>query len=271
MMRKAFTLIELLVVIAIIAILAAILFPVFAQAKAAAKKTACLSNLKQNSLAVLMYISDYDNRYPQSAYTTDGPNGWLIPAMGYHVFTVYDAVLPYTKNADIFTCPTKPDAIPWSAILAGAGLVPAQGLKQASFAPNFGLFADPAVTGPSLSFAAPVISEAEVSQPSITTMFYDAKYMRPATINTEDPSTCVGPTPAGPCYHTVTTGFGTANFPGTSRHGDKFNINFADGHSKTYSAKGGIVSTAPDKYWSGYANMVQTDHFPFDLNGIPER
>src|SRR5690348_4323783 len=63
-LRRAFTLIELLVVIAIIAILAAILFPVFAQAKAAAKKTACLSNVKHLSLATFMYINDYDDMMP---------------------------------------------------------------------------------------------------------------------------------------------------------------------------------------------------------------
>ncbi len=62
--KHAFTLIELLVVIAIIAILAAILFPVFAQAKAAAKKTACLSNTKQLNLAVMQYMADYDDMYP---------------------------------------------------------------------------------------------------------------------------------------------------------------------------------------------------------------
>src|ERR1700677_1343177 len=62
--KKAFTLIELLVVIAIIAILAAILFPVFAQAKEAAKKTSCLSNMKQLGLADIMYVNDHDDTYP---------------------------------------------------------------------------------------------------------------------------------------------------------------------------------------------------------------
>ncbi|MCA1947339.1 MAG: prepilin-type N-terminal cleavage/methylation domain-containing protein, partial [Armatimonadetes bacterium] len=62
--QRAFTLIELLVVIAIIAILAAILFPVFAQAKKAAKKTTCLSNVKQHALAVLMYSADADDTLP---------------------------------------------------------------------------------------------------------------------------------------------------------------------------------------------------------------
>ena len=63
-MKKAFTLIELLVVIAIIAILAAILFPVFAQAKVAAKKTSCLSNMKQMGTGTMIYLSDYDDLFP---------------------------------------------------------------------------------------------------------------------------------------------------------------------------------------------------------------
>ena len=69
---QAFTLIELLVVIAIIAILAAILFPVFAQAKAAAKKTACLSNTKQLNTAGMLYMADYDDTYPIGYYATEG-------------------------------------------------------------------------------------------------------------------------------------------------------------------------------------------------------
>lgn len=70
MMKRAFTLIELLVVIAIIAILAAILFPVFAQAKEAAKKASAISNIKQTAVGTVIYMSDYDDRYP-SAYSVD--------------------------------------------------------------------------------------------------------------------------------------------------------------------------------------------------------
>jgi prepilin-type N-terminal cleavage/methylation domain-containing protein len=72
MIKRAFTLIELLVVIAIIAILAAILFPVFAQAKEAAKKTAALSNVKQNALGIIMYSTDYDDTFPLSSSISAG-------------------------------------------------------------------------------------------------------------------------------------------------------------------------------------------------------
>src|SRR5687767_7774401 len=75
MTRKAFTLIELLVVIAIIAILAAILFPVFARAKEAAKKSTCLSNLKQIGLGVHMYLDNFDDRMPIWTGNAGDPNG----------------------------------------------------------------------------------------------------------------------------------------------------------------------------------------------------
>src|SRR5689334_10704765 len=101
-LRKAFTLIELLVVIAIIAILAAILFPVFAKAKEAAKKTACLSNVKQNAVAVIMYVTDNDSTYPMIAYGTNGTG--FIPGSTV-IYSVFDAIMPYTKNKDIFNCP----------------------------------------------------------------------------------------------------------------------------------------------------------------------
>jgi len=73
--RAGFTLIELLVVIAIIAILAAILFPVFAQARDKARQAACLSNFKQIGLAIMMYTQDYDESYPNSTFN-NGPSGW---------------------------------------------------------------------------------------------------------------------------------------------------------------------------------------------------
>ena len=74
---SAFTLIELLVVIAIIAILAAILFPVFAQAREKARQTSCLSNMKQLGTATMMYVQDYDERMPSDANTTR-PDGSIL-------------------------------------------------------------------------------------------------------------------------------------------------------------------------------------------------
>jgi prepilin-type N-terminal cleavage/methylation domain-containing protein/prepilin-type processing-associated H-X9-DG protein len=95
--NRAFTLIELLVVIAIIAILAAILFPVFAQAKLAAKRTVDLSNLKQMTLALIMYSGDYDDYGPLVRQETAGTGGIGADAQG-QVWK--DSVQPYIKNGD---------------------------------------------------------------------------------------------------------------------------------------------------------------------------
>lgn len=96
MKRKGFTLIELLVVIAIIAILAAILFPVFAQARESARKTACVNNVKQISTGVMMYTQDYDEKLPILGISTELRGRWMWQ------------IIPYVKNSQIFTCPHTP-------------------------------------------------------------------------------------------------------------------------------------------------------------------
>ena len=114
-MRKGFTLIELLVVIAIIAILAAILFPVFARAREKARQTACLSNLKQLGLGLQMYAQDYDEFHPPV---------YAMPIAGYEDaisvggITYFSSMLPYIKNGQIFQCPSFPSV--WD--LSGFGL-----------------------------------------------------------------------------------------------------------------------------------------------------
>ncbi len=114
--RNGFTLIELLVVIAIIAILAAILFPVFAKARDKARQTACLSNTKQISLAIQMYAQDYDDTLfmyrtsvPNPANTVSGPaDGVGGMAEG---LTFWNQLLdPYVKAEGIWKCPSNPYA-----------------------------------------------------------------------------------------------------------------------------------------------------------------
>ncbi len=104
MQRKAFTLIELLVVIAIIAILAAILFPVFAQAKMAAKKTAHLSNLKQTGLSLALYEGDADDVLPQAPCRTDAPYNMVCDELSMKTTWRY-RIQPYMKQKDIFVPP----------------------------------------------------------------------------------------------------------------------------------------------------------------------
>lgn len=99
----AFTLIELLVVIAIIAILAAILFPVFAQAREKARQTSCLSNLKQLGLGLMMYAQDYEETLPL---------GGLNSASGVTITRWYNDVAPYTKNTLIRNCPDSNFPVP---------------------------------------------------------------------------------------------------------------------------------------------------------------
>jgi prepilin-type N-terminal cleavage/methylation domain-containing protein/prepilin-type processing-associated H-X9-DG protein len=99
--RQGFTLIELLVVIAIIAILAAILFPVFAQAREKARQSACLSNMKQVGLALNMYTQDYDETLPPGRGTDVVDFGEPKAPANY-----LGSIIPYTKNRSIFVCPT---------------------------------------------------------------------------------------------------------------------------------------------------------------------
>jgi prepilin-type N-terminal cleavage/methylation domain-containing protein/prepilin-type processing-associated H-X9-DG protein len=98
--KRGFTLIELLVVIAIIAILAAILFPVFARARENARKSSCQNNLKQIALGFKQYINDFDERYPLVAVTSASTTTYAPP------YGWADALQPYLKNTQVLQCPS---------------------------------------------------------------------------------------------------------------------------------------------------------------------
>jgi prepilin-type N-terminal cleavage/methylation domain-containing protein/prepilin-type processing-associated H-X9-DG protein len=114
--RRGFTLIELLVVIAIIAILAAILFPVFAQAREAARKTQCVSNVKQLSLGIAMYTQDNDEMLPQASRNDSCRNaitGVIGDSRWMH------QIHPYVKNAGVHSCPSDSQRALWDPNACG--------------------------------------------------------------------------------------------------------------------------------------------------------
>ena len=126
--RAAFTLIEILVVIAIIAILAAILFPVFARARENARRSSCQSNLKQSSLAVIQYTQDYDERFPL---------GLTADASGNHQ-TAFDLIQPYLKNTQVGICPSDSDPPDVDLGLPGSMPVSYTANDKIATAPIFG-------------------------------------------------------------------------------------------------------------------------------------
>jgi prepilin-type N-terminal cleavage/methylation domain-containing protein len=121
--RKGFTLIELLVIIAIIAILSAILFPVFAQVREKARQTTCLSNLKQIGLGITQYTQDYDEVMPPAWQSSDGHWDDNLYARW------SDLIFPYIKSGGVFNCPDmissggEADA-PWGPGMFNAGQYP---------------------------------------------------------------------------------------------------------------------------------------------------
>ena len=211
-MRRGFTLIELLVVIAIIAILAAILFPVFAQAKAAAKKTSCLSNERQIGIAFMLYASDSDDYLPLASQPA-APTSWTA------------TVQAYAKNYAIFRCPSDTSKN-WTTPLANPS--PFQkGLRVTSYFSN--LYLDsrrPYGNITALKSPSNVIYVSE-SAPDLT---YDAYF--PMYWNLQDPEN-----PAGAMTTFMHNSFWDATKNETTelaltRHAKGLNNVYADGHAK---------------------------------------
>jgi hypothetical protein len=220
------------VVIAIIAILAAILFPVFAQAREAARKTSCLSNTKQFGTATMMYTQDYDETYALSVYPEFGSGSM-------RAYSVYDAHLPYIKNAGVMTCPSGPKDMDWELLLSagppngcfGGALGGASGaFKYFSYNANYAVFQE-GVGNPYFggngtsggSGTAPT-AMAALAKPAETTIFYDGYLCGPL---------CTG-APYG-----ATCGFNSPiTVPGKKpRHHDGVSVTYADGHSKYQKAR----------------------------------
>ena len=121
--QRGFTLIELLVVIAIIAILAAILFPVFAKAREKARQSSCLSNAKQLELALMQYAQDYDETLPGL---------WQSNVSPWSTYTWDKVVAPYIKNTQVLMCPSRPTGYGYSMIY-GTGAIGTGSRHTASY------------------------------------------------------------------------------------------------------------------------------------------
>jgi prepilin-type N-terminal cleavage/methylation domain-containing protein/prepilin-type processing-associated H-X9-DG protein len=213
--HHGFTLIELLVVIAIIAILAAILFPVFARAKAKAQQTVCLSNVKQLGTAMLIYTSDYDDNFPfgswgsmTSPLNPDATTPITVKATdGWGCF-----LLDYFKNVDIIRCPTRNFDERWTE----------KGIPAPGYALNGSLVGYDDNCG--------VLWGSDVRTPSKTCMFYEYNYPSGAALWVEEGSgyTIYGGTTAD---HWLTALEGDPE-PDIKAHGGGMNIGYVDGHAK---------------------------------------
>jgi prepilin-type N-terminal cleavage/methylation domain-containing protein/prepilin-type processing-associated H-X9-DG protein len=222
MTRRGFTLIELLVVIAIIAILAAILFPVFARAREKARQTSCLSNLKQLGLGLLMYSQDYDEQLAPTYM-------WLQPPANWPLISWRPMVYPYIKNAQIFVCPSD----------SGEGNDPSGfQVGPTSYASNQEVM--PAGRGPV------DCGTAKITMPAQTIMVFDAwQAARWCAWYNSDPSPNGWNCQARPAGLIVPSGGGTPT--DESRHNGGFNATLCDGHAKWF--RGGTADWDFANYW----------------------
>ncbi len=197
-MRKGFTLIELLVVIAIIAILAAILFPVFARAREKARQSNCLSNVKQLMLAALMYAQDYDELLPHDDLDSNASGDEDAGDA-----TWRGMIRPYVKNTQLFFCPSKKiTSSPFDGSWNDFG-------QNAGYAMNVAHWED----GPAAGMHSPYtgVSLAQVEAPSACILITESDGSHAQGNSTVDPW--------------VPTGW-------AKRHNDGANYGFIDGHTK---------------------------------------
>lgn len=221
--KRAFTLIELLVVIAIIAILAAILFPVFARARENARRASCQSNLKQIGLGVMQYSQDYDEKFP--VWCGDGSTGWA------------GSIQPYLKSTQIFQCPSEPTGPDNPVTTTGSG--------YSDYAYNVWLGYDGSNNGKSLSY---------LTQSALSVMVFDGRGGS-AELGTARAYEDGGPfgTGTGNSAHLAIFQNVSGSAPGL-RHLDGQNFLFCDGHVKWY--KGSDSTHSASVY--GYCTPTAT-------------
>lgn len=213
--RRGFTLIELLVVIAIIAILAAILFPVFAKAREKARQISCLSNTKQMGLASMMYVQDYDEVFPKGRQT---------PGVYW-----YQLFYPYVKSVGVFKCPSLPnngDGPQNDATHNGdTGIDPDLRIPryQLGYGYNIGTRAVSPIYTDGFGYyekdTKPWVALASITAPADTILIGDLTLYKGNYLY---------------LVYSVTTSAST-NFPPTDLHIGGGNYSFADGHAKWMS------------------------------------
>ena len=217
--RSAFTLIELLVVIAIIAILAAILFPVFARARENARRSSCQSNLKQIGLGIIQYQQDYDEKFPLAMQQAPGDivRGWSAQ------------IQPYTKSLQILQCPSEPNP-------SNDGTNP-QSNGYTDYWYNASLSWNGDTAAPNYASA---VSSASLLFPTLTVMngdgggnnsTYSALRLNGNSCTSRENFASPAP-PAGP-------GLATAVCNAGYRHLEGMNLSYTDGHVKWSKANQG--------------------------------
>ncbi len=230
MQRRGFTLIELLVVIAIIAILAAILFPVFARARENARRASCMSNLKQIGLGILQYTQDYDEKLPLSAYATSKPFP-NRPAESGSYWLWWHMIYPYVKSEQIFNCPSAGGD--WSA----TGYYPSKN----SYGYNVNLDG--------------AMSLASIPQVAITPFADDTSYYM---TNADKGCQNLPDSHANPNCTSFPTN--ENNDPPNPRHLETFNMLFVDGHVKSLKNNDWVTTAAQastDPIWQKWVPSYQ--------------
>ncbi|MEA3400246.1 MAG: DUF1559 domain-containing protein [Armatimonadota bacterium] len=242
-MRRGFTLIELLVVIAIIAILAAILFPVFARAREKARQASCLSNVKQLALGVMMYAQDYDETFPcwarwyPSRYNAG--DGFADPSVNTSPQSPPLAIYPYVKNLAVYVCPSGA-----AAPSGGYGTYNTYWKFPGPASRGYG-FRD-AIFGRAVTTFPVATRVADLSHPATTVMLGDSAHMfggKGALIWSN--VCCDGSWTTSPL-----DGIGFNGEPvddsEVSRHNGGENYGFADGHAKWVQARTALNTP---EYW----------------------